>query len=303
MGHWIFQSNPEYFDLPQALQEVASHDNVLVFLAKKHDIARGDSVFLCYAGRKNPGLYATAIVQTRPDTILPEEWQRKYGRGKPLPADSGVKTPLRVRLKISRVLDVPVSRGEIYQLQEMARHPFVTVHAGTNFKLTPEQATALELLIAAPRAIPSATPASNRSDRDLLSAGSSGNQPSTPLQNIHEAHLEELIVCDLDQIEPGLTLIGRQYDAGPSGRIDLLCQSSCGDIVVVELKRIGVRAAGVVEQTMAYVGWVRKHLARPDQHVRGVIVGGKPDAKLRYAVDGIPNLEFRTLNISIGEAN
>jgi hypothetical protein len=36
---------------------------------------------------------------------------------------------------------------------------------------------------------------------------------------------------------------------------------------------------------------VRKRL------VRGIIVGGKPDTKLQYAVDGIPNPKFRSLNI------
>jgi RecB family endonuclease NucS len=122
-------------------------------------------------------------------------------------------------------------------------------------------------------------------------------------QNIHEAHLEELIASDLDQIEPGLTLIGRQHAAVAAGRIDLLCRSSVGDIVVVELKRIGARAAGVVEQTMAYVGWARRHLAGPNQQVRGIIVGCKPDTKLQYAVDGIPNLKFRSLNVSIGDAD
>ncbi len=97
-------------------------------------------------------------------------------------------------------------------------------------------------------------------------------------------------------------MVGRQHDAGAAGRIDLLCHSSSGDIVVVELKRIGARAVGVIEQTMAYVGWARRHLAEPNQQVRGIIVGGKPDAKLQYALDGIPNLKYRSLNISIGDA-
>jgi hypothetical protein len=52
---------------------------------------------------------------------------------------------------------------------------------------------------------------------------------------------------------------------------------------------------------MAYLGWARKHLAGPNQLVRGIIVGGKPDTKLQYAVDGIPNLKFRSLNMSVGD--
>jgi predicted RNA-binding protein len=146
------------------------------------------------------------------------------------------------------------------------------------------------------------TPAGNRSGSTGPAAAKSGRSQPTGLQNMHEAYLEELIASDLDQVEPGLTLIGRQHDAGAAGRIDLLCQSSAGDIVVVELKRIGARAVGVVEQTMAYVGWAHKHLAGPNQQVRGIIVGGKPDKKLQYAIEGISNLKFRRVTVSIGDA-
>jgi hypothetical protein len=222
--------------------------------------------------------------------------------GHPWDEDAG-KKPLRVRLKIERYLEPPVARSDIYVLEEMEHSQFVRMHGlGTNFKLTPEQARAIERLIAVPRALGNLAPAGNRTGSTRLAAPKSVRGRQDRLQNIHEAHLEELIASDLDQIEPGLTLIGRQHDAGAAGRIDLLCRSSVGDIVVVELKRIGAKAAGVVEQTMAYVGWARKHLAGPNQQVRGIIVGGKPDTKLQYAVDGIPNLEFRSLSVSISDA-
>jgi hypothetical protein len=226
-----------------------------------------------------------------------------YATAGPHPWDERAEKPLRVRLKIERRLEPPVARCDIYELPELAGHQFVTARIGTNFPLTPGQASAIERLIAAPRGLGGPTPADNRSRSTRLAAPKSVRSQPDRLQNIHEAHLEDLIASDLDQIETGLTLIGRQHDAGAAGRIDLLCKSSVGDIVVVELKRISARAAGVVEQTMAYVGWARRHLAGPNQQVRGIIVGGKPDTKLQYAVDGIPNLKFRILNISIGDAD
>jgi hypothetical protein len=164
MAHWIFQSNPEYFDLPGALKEAQLHDNMVVFLATQHaaEITPGDTVFLCFCGRRSPGLYATATVQTYPDVIAPDDWQRRYAV-KPLVADEGKKTPLRVRLKMARLLDAPVARAEIYGLPEMEKHPWVKRHIGTNFPLTPEQAGAIERLIAAPRALGDAVPGGNRS--------------------------------------------------------------------------------------------------------------------------------------------
>src|SRR5271157_489964 len=295
---WIFHSVPRRYKLPGALIEARQHGNVLTFEVTKYEerIEKDHTVYICFGGprRGNPGLYATAIVLTAPALIDCEAWERKYEK-EPFPEKA-----IRVRLKIERYLEPPVPRSDIIGLPKMAPTTFVKNNAqGTNFPLTPEQAMAIEELIPAPRALGVPTPAGNRSGRTLLVAPRFGPSKPDRLQNIHEAYLEELIASDLDQIEPGLTLIGRQRHAGAAGRIDLLCESSVGDIVVVELKRMGARAAGVVQQTMAYVGWARENLAGPNQQVRGIIVGGKPDTKLQYAVDGIPNLEFRSLSVSI----
>jgi hypothetical protein len=58
------------------------------------------------------------------------------------------KKQYRVRLKIHPLNFV--ARRDIYELQVMADHPFVTAHIGTNFKLKPNQASAIERLIAGP---------------------------------------------------------------------------------------------------------------------------------------------------------
>jgi hypothetical protein len=299
MAYWIFQSVSQKFDLPAALKKAPEHDNVLAFLVNQHadKIMPRDTVYLWFGGNKSPGLYAKATVQTRPAEIAYEGWQEDYAKVDFPPV------ALRVRLKIERLLEPPVARRDVIEISEMALSEFVRRNAqGTNFLLQPGEATAIERLLAEPRALGDPTPADIRSRSTQIAAPKSMHSKPKQLQNIHEAHLEDLIASDLEQIEPGLTLIGRQHDAGAAGRIDLLCRDAAGDIVVVELKRIGAKAAGVVEQTMAYVGWARKHLAGPGQQVRGIIVGGKPDAKLQYAVDGISNLTFRTLNVSIGDA-
>ncbi len=123
MAHWIFQSTPDYFDLPGALKEAPLHDNVLMFLARQcaEDIAPGDTVYMCFGGRKSPGVYATATVLTYPTATTTEEWQRKYGM-KQHQAEAEAEFPLRVQLKIKQLLDVPIARGDIYRLPELAGH-------------------------------------------------------------------------------------------------------------------------------------------------------------------------------------
>jgi len=51
-----------------------------------------------------------------------------------------------------------------------------------------------------------------------------------------EKNLEEIVVHQLEEIEPGLTLVKRQLGTA-AGRLDLLCKDREGQYVVVELKR------------------------------------------------------------------
>ena len=61
--------------------------------------------------------------------------------------------------------------------------------------------------------------------------------PAQPLRiSIAEKNLEDFVVQQLDEIEPGLHLVGRQLST-PAGRLDLFCQDVHGYYVVVELKK------------------------------------------------------------------
>ena len=127
-------------------QAQSAHDNVIEFLVTRYEkeILPGDTVYVCFGGQTNPGLHATATVQTSPSAaIAPADWQVHYATSGPHPWDEKAEKPLRVRLKIERRLDPPVARCDIYELPELAGHQFVTAHIGTNFPLTPGQAGAI----------------------------------------------------------------------------------------------------------------------------------------------------------------
>ncbi len=116
---------------------------------------------------------------------------------------------------------------------------------------------------------------------------------------LHEANIEAFLASDLDQIEPGLTLIGRQHNAPPVGRIDLLCQDRRGNLVVLEVKTPDASTDSVIDQIEAYIGWAMEHMAKLGQRVRGIIICGRPNTRLAYAVRAVPNLSIKFINLGL----
>ena len=71
-----------------------------------------------------------------------------------------------------------------------------------------------------------------------------------------EDRLEDWLASDISMLDQSLLVIGRQVQTDFRGRIDLLCISSTGDIVIVELKR-GQTPREVTAQALDYAAWVQ----------------------------------------------
>ena len=100
-----------------------------------------------------------------------------------------------------------------------------------------------------------------------------------------EKGLEEAIKPNLAGL--GLRLandkISQQFSMGPDvGRSDLICLDKKNNLCVVELKR-GFSSDQVVGQTLAYMGYVRENIAGDGQGVKGLIIVGRYDERLRLA--------------------
>lgn len=126
-----------------------------------------------------------------------------------------------------------------------------------------------------------------------------------------ESQLEDIVISswenipkfkDLEILQEDGEYIGQQYDTKEVGRIDLLCKDKkTGDFVIIELKR-GRESDKVVGQTLRYMGWVKKNLAKEGQNVCGLIITfeGDPDSRLKYSLEPIKDLiELKFYKISI----
>ena len=51
-----------------------------------------------------------------------------------------------------------------------------------------------------------------------------------------EREIEDILLANLETIEPGLRLLSRQYNFAQKGRIDLLCLDCRKNLVIIEIK-------------------------------------------------------------------
>jgi len=115
-----------------------------------------------------------------------------------------------------------------------------------------------------------------------------------------EKHLEDFLIANWEKTELGKNLklieeegipVSQQYNT-LIGRIDILVQDkTTNDYVVIELKK-GRTSDKVVGQISTYIGWVQEHKAKDGRNVRGIIISGENDEKLRYSLKNIPNVEM-----------
>ena len=71
--------------------------------------------------------------------------------------------------------------------------------------------------------------------------------------------------------------------------MDILAEDKLGNLVVVELKA-GRASSSVIAQILAYMASIADEESKP---VRGIIVAGDFDERVRLASKAVPNLELR----------
>jgi MoxR-like ATPase len=137
---WIFQANPDIYDLSGALDELSE----INWTVRQHadDIHAGDKVFLWESG-PNAGVLAKAEVLTEPATLSEDEREKKFY----VDEEKFEETSPRVRLRIELVFPDRIRRETLQGHPVLSSLSILRAPQGTNFPVTPEQAMALEELI------------------------------------------------------------------------------------------------------------------------------------------------------------
>lgn len=153
MTTWIFQANPDRYDIMAALQD---GQTVTEWSISQHvdDLAPGDRAVLWVSGRHNPGVYAVGRVTGEPFTAVIDDphWQRIEDRTTPM---------LRYPLEFDTVLiGNPVHRAELVEDPRFAESRIVKQpFAGNPLLLTESEWDAIADRLPAPGALPPRTAA------------------------------------------------------------------------------------------------------------------------------------------------
>lgn len=130
-------------------------------------------------------------------------------------------------------------------------------------------------------------------------------EASGPVLALDPAGLRKLLTQQPEILEPGLSIftekgkpVGEGYSSGV-GVIDLLARDASGAIVVVKVAERG-QEEDLVPATLQRIGWVRKHLGRSKENVRGIIVVEHLPESLSYTASATAGtIAFKTYRVAV----
>lgn len=137
---WIFQANPDFYDLAADLKNRAVGDlDTWAANQYRDEIQPGDQVALWQSGRDS-GVYAFGEVVSQPQQAKEfAEWQIKAHKDH---GDPG----FFVEYRLTSILPSPLHRSVLKQDVRLKDLSILKMASGTNFRVTPEQWAALQEL-------------------------------------------------------------------------------------------------------------------------------------------------------------
>jgi len=176
--------------------------------------------------------------------------------------------------------------------------------ARTKLPLSPSRAQ--EAVVELDEELPPAARSGEASGRGASASGEASAPVPDQGFTIEPPAVRELVAEQPELLEPGLCAYsddtGRRVGVGfetEVGVIDLLARDESGAFVVV---MVPASAPGrdLVSSMLERIGWVRKHLGKEHQEVRGILLIESLGSELRYAAAAITGtVSFKTYRVAV----
>lgn len=129
---WIFQANPNRYDIFNALLDSALNEQGWMVNQHKDEVKQGDIALIWMSG-KEAGIYAVAEIISNPTFMIDPPEEEKYWTNE---QDKG-KSRLRVKIKIIKnLVNNPILREEIRNIEGLRNLSILRFAQGTNFPVT-----------------------------------------------------------------------------------------------------------------------------------------------------------------------
>ncbi len=129
---WIFQANPNRYDILNALSDDDFGKNMWLVSQHKSEIKKSDLALIWMSG-SDAGIYAIAEILSNPMFMIDDPKQAKYWAEE---EDRG-KRRLRVEIKIvMELMNRPLLRREIREIEGLKNLSILKFSQGTNFPVT-----------------------------------------------------------------------------------------------------------------------------------------------------------------------
>lgn len=140
---WIFQANPQRFDILNALADEKLTEDVWLVNQHKNEIKKGD-IGLIWMSGKEAGICAVVDIISDPEFLVDSLDSSKYW----MSDDDKQQRKLRVKYKYKiKFPDRPVYKQELKNIAELSRLSILNFFQGTNFPVTDEEWKIIAALI------------------------------------------------------------------------------------------------------------------------------------------------------------
>jgi hypothetical protein len=139
VANWLFQGNPKYYRIVDAIQDFEQMPWLVTRYAK--DMAIGDGVLIWIAGAKS-GIYAKVLRTLRYAEIVepPKVWESRPDIGYWIETSKLTPTSLHTKLRFtSKLVDKPLLRSDLLNDPVLKDLTVIRVPNSTNFKVSAEQ--------------------------------------------------------------------------------------------------------------------------------------------------------------------
>jgi hypothetical protein len=139
-GHWLFQANPKIFDIRRALNNLSELTWTINQMAEKFEA--GQTGYLWESGPTG-GIIAHATLLTDPVEMEPDSREEEYS----IDQTKFTGRRLRVRIRIDRVLEEPISRQELLEHPTLKSLAILRFANATNYTLSDDEYDAIGSLV------------------------------------------------------------------------------------------------------------------------------------------------------------